>query len=123
MEFDPERLAHLLSQCWSLETSSKWTADNPAAGQCNVTALLVHRVVGGEIMKTLLPEGWHFYNRIDGRRYDFTDRQFSAPISYHDVPASRADAEQGASPDQIQALQAAFEAVVNEAARSGLAGT
>jgi hypothetical protein len=32
-------------------------SERPAAGQCNVTALLLHDLFGGELLKTLLPEG------------------------------------------------------------------
>lgn len=49
-----------LLQSWSLQSSSKWTKDNPAKGQCGVTALVVNDLFGGEIMKTKLPGGWHF---------------------------------------------------------------
>lgn len=46
-----------LFQSWSLRSSSKWTKDNPAMGQCGVTALVVNDLIGGEIMKTKLPGG------------------------------------------------------------------
>ena len=41
-----------LRRSWSIETSSHWTHDNPASGQCGVTALVVHDKFGGEILKT-----------------------------------------------------------------------
>jgi hypothetical protein len=40
MSFDPDAVQSALFKAWSLSTASQWTADNPAAGQCNVTALL-----------------------------------------------------------------------------------
>ncbi|SDH97061.1 hypothetical protein SAMN05216338_1015168 [Bradyrhizobium sp. Rc2d] len=70
MEFDPDEVQGALRKAWSLSTASQWTTDNPAAGQCNVTALLIHDLFGGELLKTPLPQGDHFYNRIEGRRYD-----------------------------------------------------
>lgn len=72
MSFDPDEVQRALRKAWSLSTSSQWTPNNPAAGQCNVTALLVHELFGGELLKTPLPAADHFYNRIEGRRYDFT---------------------------------------------------
>jgi hypothetical protein len=54
---------------WSLESSSKWSENTPAKGQCGVTALVVNDIFGGEILKTKLSDGWHFYNRINGERY------------------------------------------------------
>lgn len=81
MKFDPERVARALHKSWSLATARQWTAENPAAGQCNVTALLVHELFGGELLKTRLPEGDHFYNRVDGQRYDFTESQFTTQFT------------------------------------------
>ena len=71
-----EKVSEVLFQSWSKETSSKWTIANPAKGQCGVTALVVHDFFEGEIMKTMVSEGWHFYNFINGKRYDFTASQF-----------------------------------------------
>lgn len=69
---------------------------------------VVHELFGGELLKTPLPAGDHFYNRIEGRRYDFTSSQFDRPIAYADLLASRADAELGATNDQLAELRAAF---------------
>jgi hypothetical protein len=52
--------------------------------------------------------GDHFYNRIDGIRYDFTAGQFDAPIEYADTTAARADAERGATNAEALALRSAF---------------
>ena len=108
MSFDPDAVQTALFKAWSLSTASQWTANNPAAGQCNVTALLVHELFGGDLLKTPLPAGDHFYNRIEGRRYDFTAAQFDQPIAYMDLLTSRTEAEQGATSDQLAELRAAF---------------
>jgi hypothetical protein len=55
MNFEPEQVASALHQSWSSATARQWTEDNPAAGQCNVTVLLVHELFGGELLKTRLP--------------------------------------------------------------------
>jgi hypothetical protein len=81
-----------LRRSWSIETSSRWQPGNPASGQCGVTALVVHDKFGGEILKTDVNGAWHFYNRIDGRRVDFTMSQFDSPIGYDDVPSGRDEA-------------------------------
>lgn len=109
MSFDADEVQRALRKAWSLSTASKWTANNPAAGQCNVTSLLIHDLFGGELLKTPLPAGDHFYNRIGGRRYDFTASQFDQPIVYMDLPANRVDAEQGATHDELAELRAAFQ--------------
>lgn len=108
MSFDPDEVQNALRRAWSLSTASQWTANNPAAGQCNVTALLIHELFGGDLLKTPLPAGDHFYNRIGGQRYDFTASQFDQPIAYMDLAANRADAEEGATNDELAVLRAAF---------------
>ncbi|MDD1530328.1 hypothetical protein C7U92_00670 [Bradyrhizobium sp. WBOS7] len=108
MSFDPDDVQRTLCRAWSLATARQWTASNPAAGQCNVTALLVHELFGGDLLKTPLPAGDHFYNRIEGERYDFTASQFDQPIAYVDLAASRADAERGATAREVAELRTAF---------------
>ncbi|CUT10220.1 hypothetical protein BF49_1300 [Bradyrhizobium sp.] len=108
MSFDPDEVRSALRKAWSLATASQWTASNPAAGQCNVTSLLIHELFGGEVLRTPLPAGDHFYNRIKGQRYDFTASQFDQPIAYKDSSASRADAERGATSDELGGLRVAF---------------
>ncbi|WP_425308981.1 YunG family protein [Fictibacillus nanhaiensis] len=87
-----EKLKNILYNVWSLQSSSKWTKDNPAKGQCGVTALVVHDLFGGKIVKTRAEEGWHFYNVINEQRHDFTESQFPESIQYMDVLSSREEA-------------------------------
>lgn len=108
MDFEPDQVVTALRRSWSRETGKQWTEDNPAAGQCNVTALLVHELFGGELLKTPLPEGDHFYNRLGGVRFDFTESQFAHPITYTDLPTTRDDAERGATDAEVATLMAAF---------------
>ncbi len=77
---------------WSLQSSSKWREENPAKGQCGVTALVVNDLLGGEIYKTHCLGGWHFYNKIDGKVYDFTSSQFDEPITSEHTLSSRDEA-------------------------------
>lgn len=116
MRFDPDEVQTALVKSWSSSTARQWTPDNPAAGQCNVTALLVHELFGGELLMTRLPAGDHFYNQIGGRRYDFTESQFDRPISYMDLPTTRLDAERGATAAELAELRTAFR---QQNARSG----
>lgn len=95
-----------LMDAWSLESSSLWRADIPARGQCNPTALVVHDLLGGELLKTTTLQGFHFYNRIEGRRLDFTASQFSGPPDYQDLPATRDEIMTGTSNAQYEALRA-----------------
>ena len=99
------QLARVLKKSWSLKTSSKWTSDNPAEGQCGVTSLVVNDLLGGEIYKTRLPAGWHFYNMIDRERYDFTSSQFKESIQYQDVASNRSEAFQDTNYNQYDELK------------------
>ncbi|SEM80443.1 YunG family protein [Lihuaxuella thermophila] len=87
-----ETLLKILFEVWSEKSSTKYSPDNPARGQCGVTALVVNDLLGGEILKTPLSEGWHFYKRINGQVYDFTSSQFSGEIEYQDIPSTRDEA-------------------------------
>ena len=93
-----------LRRAWSVETGRHWRPDNPASGQCGVTALVVHDKLGGEILKTDVNGAWHFYNRVDARRVDFTMSQFESPISYDDLPSNRAEALNDCSQAQYELL-------------------
>ena len=101
-----------LRSSWSAQTSGGWLAGNPARGQCNVTALLANDLFGGNILKTPLPEGDHFYNRIDGDRIDFTAEQFDTPIGYLDLPSNRTEALASTTLEKYQALRSAFHATI-----------
>ncbi len=94
-----------LPDAWSLETSSKWSAENPARGQCSVTALIVQDIFGGTILKTRVTQSIHFYNRIDDERIDLTISQFREPVSYDDISAERGEALADTSPQQHSALR------------------
>ncbi|PKR85414.1 YunG family protein [Heyndrickxia camelliae] len=87
-----EDIEKALLNSWSINSSSKWSIVNPARGQCGVTALVVNDILGGEIKKTMLSEGWHFYNEISGKRCDFTASQFNEDIEYMDIPSNREEA-------------------------------
>ncbi|PDZ69624.1 hypothetical protein CON30_04280 [Bacillus cereus] len=87
-----KRIYEALIKSWSIETSSKWRSENPAKGQCGVTALVVQDIYGGEIKKTKIGEEWHFYNCIDGERFDFTETQFNENLNYLDMESNREEA-------------------------------
>jgi hypothetical protein len=100
-----DTLLNIFQKVWSKESSSKWTPQNPAAGQCGVTSLVVHDLFGGEILKTPTQEGWHFYNRINGQRYDLTESQFAEKIRYEDIPSSREEAFADTNAEQYDYLR------------------
>lgn len=107
-DFDETRALEALQRCWSPQTARQWRPDNPALGQCNVTALVIHDLFGGKILKTRVPGGAHFYNWLEGRRFDFTASQFDAPVSYTDDAASPVEARTGAAESEYQRLKTCF---------------
>ncbi len=84
-----------LFSSWSKETSSDpggWKPDNPAWGQCAVTALVAQDFFGGDILRASLEDvpGFshmrsHYWNRLLNREYDFSQSQFP-PDAYKAVP-------------------------------------
>lgn len=77
ISIDVNLIQAALVNAWSARTSSLWAVENPARGQCSVTACVIHKLFGGEILKTFTAEGWHFYNRLNGLGFDFTASQFA----------------------------------------------
>jgi hypothetical protein len=92
MTMTPNDLQGIFEEVWSEETSPHWQPHNPAYGQGAVTALAIQDLFGGEIVKTEAPSGWHYYNLIDGLRYDLAKEQFLDPLGYSDDESSREEA-------------------------------
>jgi hypothetical protein len=88
-------LESYLRRSWSALTSSdeKWTEENPALGQCAVTALVVQDYLGGEIIniKAITPNGEvsHYYNIINGKIVDITIDQFDNSVTFYDEKTSK----------------------------------
>jgi hypothetical protein len=64
---------------------------NPALDQSCLISRLIHDIFGGEILKTLNGENWHFYNRVNGENVDFTiseARNLSREKHLTDIPAT-----------------------------------
>lgn len=87
----PEKLQELLRKSWTRETSAKpedWSPENPAWGQCAVSAVVGWDLLGGKIVRTqrkmiiekngkMIYQGNHYWNLLpDGREIDFTKEQF-----------------------------------------------
>jgi hypothetical protein len=62
-----------------------------SADQSGVISQLIFDIFGGEILKTHKRKSWHFYNRINGERIDFTKseiKKVSADNHFEDIPVS-----------------------------------
>ena len=97
MDFQEQHIRDALRQSWSRETAVQWTVENPALGQCNVTAAVIFDLFGGKVLRTKLDDIWHYYNQIGGVRVDLTDSQFSAPGSLFNAPETYQDDVSSAS--------------------------
>jgi hypothetical protein len=76
------QLEAAIASAWTRETSAdpqSWTAENPAWGQCAVTALVVQDYFGGEIRRGEVGSTSHYWNILpDGCEADLTRHQFPA---------------------------------------------
>jgi hypothetical protein len=78
----------IIRRCWSEESCDPvdlpgWSPDNPARGQCGVTALVVQDLLGGEVLVAEVHhadgsrQGVHYWNRLHGGiELDLTREQF-----------------------------------------------
>ncbi|MDI3381781.1 hypothetical protein ACFPPF_19380 [Xenophilus aerolatus] len=88
----PIDLYRAISRVWAADTASPtgaWSLSNPAQNHCSITSLVVQDCFGGDVLSTRTSGGTHFYNRIDGVRWDLTVSQFREPIPYDDTLSSR----------------------------------
>src|SRR5436190_24005415 len=78
-------LEQAIRESWSLDTSDdpdEWSPDNPARGQCDITSLVVHDLLGGELLAAdVFLDGErveaHMWNRLpSGLEVDLTREQF-----------------------------------------------
>ncbi len=76
---------------WCKETAhpayqAKWSKDNPSAGQCAVTVLVVQDLYGGDIYSCKVGRNSHFVNIINDKIVDLTADQFggAGKIQYID---------------------------------------
>ncbi|MDO8511158.1 MAG: hypothetical protein Q7S55_03260 [Nanoarchaeota archaeon] len=83
-DYELSGLEEAISRSWSRETSSdpeRWNPENPAWGQCAVTALVINDYLGGEMVwaEAKIPDGRgisHYFNLIDEQEVDLTRNQF-----------------------------------------------
>jgi len=88
-----------LRASWAADTCSPddveragWHPDNPAWGHCDITALVLHDLLGGELMlgevwRGAERHGYHWWNRLaSGVELDLTRSQF---VDGQEVVAAR----------------------------------
>jgi len=73
---------------WRLDTcdptdQSEWSSENPSKGQCAVTSMVVHDLLGGQLLEAEVRrgdgslQGFHYWNRLVGMDVDLTAEQFA----------------------------------------------
>jgi hypothetical protein len=73
------------------EPTGRLTHKSHSDGQDSIISLMIHDIFGGEILKTHKKKNWHFYNRINGERVDFTGSEMgesSLVNEFEDIPSS-----------------------------------
>jgi len=114
------KIQRALKRSWSGKTSICYDPTAaPSYGQCAPTAIVIWENFGGEILRTdgWPPNGRHFYNRIDGTRYDFTEDQFRMPdysheVQYKDILSDVTEAQSETMPGQVEEMRRAFRAAL-----------
>ena len=88
--FNKKVVYEALKGSLELESDRKLTPDNRPIGQDSLISLLIHDIFGGEILKTHKRKNWHFYNRIEGERVDFTGSEvkFDREAIFEDIPST-----------------------------------
>ena len=87
--FNKRIVQKALDQTWSMDDYRGYVSDKTSDSQSSATSRLIYDVFGGEILKTHLKKGWHFYNRINGERIDFTISSVgksTRDIPFEDIP-------------------------------------
>jgi hypothetical protein len=83
--FTLAQLEQAIRETWSLDTADEddgWTPDNPSRGQCDITTLVVHDLLGGDVLAAdVYLDGErieaHMWNRLSsGIEVDLTREQF-----------------------------------------------
>ena len=89
-----DELKRIIKLSWAKETcvgslQDCWEKENPALGQCAVTALLVNDYLGGKIMRCMCESGSHYYNLINDEIVDFTVEQFEHEFPLYEKSEQR----------------------------------
>jgi len=82
-----------LEEAWSAETAvdtNCWQRQNPAEGQCAVTALIVQDIFGGELLRSTVRGISHYWNQLHGGEHvDLTLEQFGSSPELDSEPVLR----------------------------------
>lgn len=77
-----------LCKSWAKDTAyhkdaPSWSSDNPALGQCAISALLFNEYFGGRIYSGISETGIvHYWNKKFGIKIDLTKQQFNKKLTF-----------------------------------------
>jgi hypothetical protein len=80
-----------LNAIWISKNEVREYGNLPLNDLSSLTSVLINNIFGGEILKKQYKNGWHFYNRINGERIDFTQAETinaAEIITTEDLPSS-----------------------------------
>jgi hypothetical protein len=83
-----------LKSTWEIDNKPGLTLTRVVRGQDTIVSKLIYDIFGGEILKTRKKRSWHFYNRINGERIDFTDLESEETVDankFEDLPSTPAE--------------------------------
>jgi hypothetical protein len=89
--FDKMVVYEALKRSMSPDFGRRLIPDSYKSGQDGLISVMIYDIFGGEILKTHKRKSWHFYNRVNGERVDFTG---SEPVKsnrvnrFEDIPST-----------------------------------
>ena len=89
--FDKIIVQKALKSSWISENNPGSIPVNSADDKSSEISQLIYDLFGGEILKTHKQKGWHFYNRINGERIDFTRskiKKIAGNNHFEDIPST-----------------------------------
>jgi hypothetical protein len=89
--FDRRVVQEALKRSWVSDDNPGRISKNHGRDHDSIISQLVHDIFGGEILKTHNKKGWHFYNRINDKRFDSTRSETgksSGVKCFEDIPST-----------------------------------
>jgi hypothetical protein len=93
--FSRKIVQEALKKTLTVDNATGRIHDYTTNGQDSVISMLIHDIFGGEILKTHKRKDWHFYNRINGERIDFTGSETVESVEdkrFEDIPSTPVEA-------------------------------
>ena len=89
--FNKKIVLEALKRSLASDLNRKSAGYNLNKGYDSIISFLIHDIFGGDILKTHARKRWHFYNRIEGERIDFTGSEIEKTTEieeFEDIPAT-----------------------------------